>query len=213
MAPNSPHPQPLSRCAAGRGRYPGIGRVATEKPSPPTLLPVRGRGEPQGRPRAESGAATPMLTQPSGARGPSPAQRLTGVGRHVMAQSAAEKPSPPAPLPVRGRGENAAASPVWRRGGALRESVALKYLPQSAAHRGRGWGEGNPLECNQSGTQDRSRTVLRTKRARHELTSGAVVGRLRNASRRRIGGMWDSSTNDQRRGAERRPAARAWRQP
>ncbi len=57
-----------------------------------------------------------------------------------MAQSAAEKPSPPTPLPMRGRGENAAASPVWRRDGAPRESIALKYLPQIRGAAGGGGG-------------------------------------------------------------------------
>ncbi len=42
--PRSPHPQPLSRCAAGRGRYPGTGWTRSRKPSPPAPLPVRGRG-------------------------------------------------------------------------------------------------------------------------------------------------------------------------
>jgi hypothetical protein len=59
-----------------------------------------------------------------------------------------QKPSPPAPLPVRGRGEptgNRVAG-IWRHAASsvrVRGGMAPLQSP-SPAHRERGWGEGRP---------------------------------------------------------------------
>jgi hypothetical protein len=138
-----------------------VGSVATRRKTPAAMMAMAARRAARADEPGGQGCGRPLIpgrwrrdwrapVQGKGDRlgwrsetltpSPSPAHRLAGrgVGRHVMAQSAAEKPSPPTPLPkyLRGRGENAAASPVWRR--AAREHRAEIPTPVSTCCAGEG---------------------------------------------------------------------------
>ena len=132
-----------------------VGSVATRRKTPAAMMAMAARRAARADEPGGQGCGRPLIpgrwrrdwrapVQGKGDRlgwrsetltpSPSPAHRLAGrgVGRHVMAQSAAEKPSPQ-PLSRSTCAGEGRTPPHRRFGGAPRESIALKYLPQSGA--------------------------------------------------------------------------------